>query len=191
MSTNKENEIKTTTEPNSVIESVGPSLPRTSSIPHYKRILIPHDGSAMSDKALSHAIYISKISDSEIVILNVLEHLEGKIPSTVSATLKENEGGGSGIDKGNRDLEITMEGGVKRMIEDRIRLCREAGVKSQISYKLQTGKPVDQIVKLAQEIEADLIVMASSKITSSFSLVGSTTRKVIDSVKKPVLVIHE
>jgi len=145
----------------------------------------------MSDKALSHAIYISKISDSEIVILNVLEHLEGKIPSTVSATLKENEGGGSGIDKGNRDLEITMEGGVKRMIEDRIRLCREAGVKSQISYKLQTGKPVDQIVKLAQEIEADLIVMASSKITSSFSLVGSTTRKVIDSVKKPVLVIHE
>jgi nucleotide-binding universal stress UspA family protein len=37
----------------------------------------------------------------------------------------------------------------------------------------------------------DLVVMASSKITSSVRVLGSTTRKVIRTVKKPVLVIHE
>jgi nucleotide-binding universal stress UspA family protein len=162
-------------------------------IPHYKQILIPHDGSKMSDKALGHAIYLSKISDADIVILNVLEHLEGSVPSSVSATLKEEDErpGVKGLDKGDRDLEITMEGGVKKMIEDRINLCKEAGVKSQISYKLQTGKPVDEIVKLCKEMDIDLIVMASSRITSRFAVVGSTTRKVIDNAKKPVLVIHE
>ena len=187
---NTTSEKGTTTEPESAA-TLPSSTPRTlDAIPHYKRILIPHDGSEMSDKALDHAIYISKISDSEIVILNVLEHLEGSAPSSVSATLK-GEGEAAGLDKADRDLEITVEGRVKQMIEDRIKLCKEAGLKSQISYKLQTGKPVDEIVKLSQEMNIDLIVMASSRITSSLGVIGSTTRKVIDNVKKPVLVIHE
>jgi len=191
--TTEAEETAAATLPSSSTATTTSSSPPLDAIPHYKQILIPHDGSKMSDKALGHAIYLSKISDADIVILNVLEHLEGSVPSSVSATLKEEDErpGVKGLDKGDRDLEITMEGGVKKMIEDRINLCKEAGVKSQISYKLQTGKPVDEIVKLCKEMDIDLIVMASSKITSTFAVVGSTTRKVIDNAKKPVLVIHE
>jgi nucleotide-binding universal stress UspA family protein len=97
------------------------------------KILVPHDRSEMSDKALSHAIYLAKLSDAEIIILNVLERLE-KTDSSVSATLKEGED-----DKSSADLEITMTGEVKQLIEEKMRLCREAGVKSQISYQIQTG----------------------------------------------------
>lgn len=86
----------------------------------------------MSDKALSHAIYLAKLSDAEIIILNVLERLE-KTDSSVSATLKEGED-----DKSSADLEITMTRKVKQLIEEKMRLCREAGVKSQISYQIQT-----------------------------------------------------
>jgi nucleotide-binding universal stress UspA family protein len=157
-------------------------------IPKYKMILIPHDGSEMSDKALSHAIYLSKISDAEIIILNVLDRIGGTDSSAVLATMKGGEGE---LDKVNRDLEITMEGGVKQMIEEKMKLCKEAGVKSQVSYKIQTGKPLDEIVKLSEEMNIDLVVMASSRITSSVRVFGSTTRKVIGTVKKPVLVIHE
>ena len=39
----------------------------------YQKILVSHDGSEMSDKALSHAAYLSKISGAEIVVLNVIE----------------------------------------------------------------------------------------------------------------------
>jgi nucleotide-binding universal stress UspA family protein len=166
------------------------SLPRQSSdaIPKYKMILVPHDGSEISDKALNHAIYLSKVSDAEIIILNVLDRIGSKDSSAVLATMKQGEGEHN---KANKDLEITMEGGVKQMIEEKMKLCKEAGVKSKVSYKIQTGKPLDEIVKLSEEMNIDLVVMASSRIISSIRVLGSTTRKVISTLKKPVLVIHE
>jgi nucleotide-binding universal stress UspA family protein len=174
----------------SSLATASSSLPRQSSdaIPKYKMILVPHDGSEISDKALNHAIYLSKVSDAEIIILNVLDHIGSKDSSAVLATMKRGEGE---RDKANRDLEITMEGGVKQMIEDKMKLCKEAGVKSKVSYKIQTGKPLDEIVKLSEEMNIDLVVMASSRIISSIRVLGSTTRKVISTIKKPVLVIHE
>lgn len=166
------------------------SLQRLSldTIPKYSKLLIPHDGSEMSDRALAHAIYQSKMSGAEIVILNVVEHFESKESSTVTATVK---GERRELDKSRgTDLEITVEGEVKRMIEDKMRLCREAGVTSQLSYKIQTGKPVEEIVKLAEELSVDLIVMASSRIFSSVMVLGSITRKVMDGTKRPVLVVR-
>ena len=166
------------------------SLQRLSldTIPKYSKLLIPHDGSEMSDRALAQAIYQSKMSGAEIVILNVVEHIESKESSTVTATVK---GERRELDKSRgTDLEITVEGEVKRMIEDKIRLCREAGVTSQVSYKIQTGKPVEEIVKLAEELSVDLIVMASSRIFSSVMVLGSITRKVMDGTKRPVLVVR-
>jgi nucleotide-binding universal stress UspA family protein len=78
------------------------------------------------------------------------------------------------------------------MIEDKMRLCQQAGVKSQVSYKVHTGKPVDEIVKLSAEMDPDLIVMASSRTPSlTRTLLGSITRKVIDSVEKQLLIIHK
>jgi nucleotide-binding universal stress UspA family protein len=186
-----DNELQTLDKTHKIEATKPASLQRLSpeAIPKYSRILVPHDGSEISDKALAHAIYQSKISGAEIVILNVVEHIESKESSTVTATAKGEEEGVE-FDRTKRaDLEITVEGEAKRMIEDKIRLCKEAGVTSQISYKIQTGKPVDEIVKLAEEINVDLIVMASSRITSSVMVLGSTTRRVMDGTKKPVLVI--
>jgi nucleotide-binding universal stress UspA family protein len=172
------------------------SQPRVSDANlEYNRILIPHDGSEMSDKALNHAIYLSKISGAEIVIIYVVEHIHNVDSSTVMATSKE-EGGREEekeeVEKSKKeDFEITVEGEVKEMIEDRMRFCKQAGIKSQVSYKIQTGRPVNEIVKLSEDMNVDLIVMASSKIPSlARGLLGSTTRKVIDKVEKPVLIVH-
>src|SRR5919197_4821413 len=160
----------------------------------YNRILVPHDGSQMSDKALNHAIYLSKISGAEIVIIYVVEHIHNVDSSAVLATSKEEgERDDEQVEKSKKEnFEITVEGEVKEMIEARMRLCKQAGVKSQVSYKIQTGKPVDEIVKLSEDMNVDLIVMASGKIPSlARRLLGSITKKVIDSVEKPVLIIHE
>jgi nucleotide-binding universal stress UspA family protein len=163
----------------------------SSNVPdiQYNGILVPHDGSEKSDKALAHAIYLSKLSGAEIIILNVIEHVKETDSSALIAT---SDGEHEGSDKANGKLEVTIYGGVKKMVEEKIRLCKRAGVKSQISYKIQTGKPpVDEIINVAQVMNVDLIIMASSKITSSIKVHGSRTRKVIDSANKPVLVIHE
>jgi nucleotide-binding universal stress UspA family protein len=150
----------------------------------YKKILVLHDGSTMADNALEHAIYLSNISTAEIIILNVLEHLDDVDSSAVMVTSKEeNE-----VKKG--DYEITLEGEVKNMIEEKIRLCKQAGLKGQVSYKIQTGKPAEEIIKVSEEMNIDLLIMASSKSSSLVSrIVGSTVRRVIDNVKNPVLIV--
>ncbi|HET7391796.1 MAG TPA: universal stress protein [Nitrososphaeraceae archaeon] len=171
-----------------------PQISSSYTNPKYKTILVPHDGSKMSDKALNHAIYLSNMSGAEIAILHVLEdiHLDS---TAVLATSKEGtEGAGEvkDIEKSKKQgYEIRVEGEVKEMIEEKMRFCKQAGVKSQVSYKIQTGKAVDEIIKMCEDVNVDLIVIASSRKPSlTTRLLGSTSRKVIDSIEKPVLIIH-
>lgn len=59
------------------------------------------------------------------------------------------------------------------------------------SYIIQSGKTVDKIVAVSEKRNIDLIVMASSRIASTIRILGSTTKGVLNSIRKPVLVIHE
>jgi nucleotide-binding universal stress UspA family protein len=131
----------------------------------YERILVPHDGSEMSDRALRHAVYLSKMSGTEIVILHVIERT------------------------GNFLGRINEEG-IRQMLEKRTNLCRKAGVK-EVSYIIRSGRPADEIVRLVGERYYDLIVMASSRISSTIRIIlGSNAKRVLDSVPKPILVIR-
>ena len=191
--TESENTTKTTTS-SIASQAQSPSAASSYSNPKYNRILVAHDGSENSDKALSHAVYLSNMSGAEIVILHILEHIHKMDSSALLATSKG--GGAKGkedIEKSNKqDYEVRVEGEVKQMIEDKMKFCKQAGVKSQVSYKIQTGNPADEIVTVAEDMNIDLVVMASSRTSPSLArrLLGSTSRKVIDGVEKPVLVIH-
>ena len=78
------------------------------------------------------------------------------------------------------------------MVEQRIKQCKQAGAKNQISYRMQTGKNIaDDILDLSEKMNIDLIIMASSKVTSPIMGLTSATRRVIDGTNRPVLVIHE
>jgi CBS domain-containing protein/nucleotide-binding universal stress UspA family protein len=161
-------------------------------IPKFKRILVPYDASEMSDKALRYAIYLSKVSNSDIFILNVIENyedLKDVLPTTIRA---EQEGN---LDRSNKnggiDLKVRVEGALRKVIEEKIRLCQEAGLKTQVTYEIHTGKASDEIIDLVGQKDFDLIVMASHRITSTIKSLGSTARKVMDNVKKPILLIYE
>jgi nucleotide-binding universal stress UspA family protein len=183
------------------------NIPRLnpSSIPQYKRILVPDDNSEWSDKALSHAIYLSNTTGAEIVILNVVKDI-GKIqPTTISATtIQEEPEIGEEKEVTNKsiaiadntintkkDIELTIEGSAEQMMEERISLCKQAGAKNKISYKMHTGKKlVEEILDLSKNMNIDLIIMTSSKVTSPLLGLASVTRKIIDGSKNPVLVIN-
>jgi nucleotide-binding universal stress UspA family protein len=185
------NKLEDTTTITSTSTSSKPQVSSSYINPQYTRILVPHDGSEMSDRALSHAAYLSKTTGAEIVILHVVEHIAKIDSSSLLATSKGGEGEKDIEKSENQDFEIRVEGGAKQMIEEKMRFCKQAGVKSQVSYRIQTGKPVDEIVKLSDDVNADLIVMASKRISSIVKGLGSTARKVIDAVERPVLVVHE
>ncbi len=163
----------------------------------YKKILVPvpHDNTEMSDKALGHAIYLANATGSEIIILFVVE----KIEDISDTTFVGSDSGSEGVvnEERNRDDEdvqmitVTAQGEVKKMIEEKLNLSKAAGIKGQISYRLTTGKSVeDEIANLAGTGDIDLIVMTSDTISSSIRSFGSTARKVIDNVDVPVMIIH-
>lgn len=164
------------------------------SIPKFMRILVPYDASEMSDKALKYAIYLSKISNSHIFILNVIENYEDLkevLPTTIRAEQEKKLESSDRNDQQGVDIKVSVEGALRKVIEEKIRLCQEAGLDTQITCEIHTGKASDEIINLAGSKDFDLIVMASHRITSTFKSLGSTARKVMDNVKKPILLIHE
>jgi len=97
----------------------------------YETILVPHDGSTMADIALKHAIYLSDISRAEIIILNLVEDIDSVDSSAVLVTSRERN-------ETRNNYEIKLEGEVKSMVEEKIRLCKQVGlkVKYHIKHKL-------------------------------------------------------
>jgi nucleotide-binding universal stress UspA family protein len=152
----------------------------------YRRILVPHDGSEMSDRAFKHAMYVAKMANAEIVIFHVME-TDSIPPSTLLAFIKP----GAGLEEAREEVRTIFEGAVGRMLDERVQAAKASGINA-VSYKISSGKPADAIVIESEEAsEYDLIVMSSSRIASSIRALGSTARRVLDSTKKPVLLIHE
>lgn len=161
-----------------------------SEVPLFQKILVPYDGSKMSDKALSYAIYLSKISHSDIFILNVVEKYDD-LRDVLPTTIKAEFGQETHWDKiPNKDLQVKIGGVLRRIIEDKVRLCKEAGVVKNIAFEIRTGNAADEIIKVANQTKFDVIVMASHRLTLTMRGIGSTARKVIDTIKTPVLVIY-
>jgi nucleotide-binding universal stress UspA family protein len=95
------------------------------------------------------------------------------------------------LEKAKEELKNAVETGVRKILEEKVRICREEGKINRVSYKIEAGKPVDEIVHIAEENNYDLIIMASSRISSSIRLLGSTAKGVIDSIRSPVMIIHD
>ncbi len=155
-----------------------------SNIPSYTKILVPHDGKEISDKALSHAIYLSNLSGAEIVILRIIEDID-KLGDT-SVNVSQNN---KAIDN-QKGFEHNIQGELVNAMEQKIQKCVEAGSKNKISYEIKAGHVVDEIVKAGQENNYDLIVMTTSHLDSWVRSLFSETRKIISNINIPVLIIH-
>ncbi len=141
----------------------------------------------MSDRALRHAVYLANLSGAELVIMHVLEP-ELIPPSALLAFIKPETGGG--LEAAKENLRNTLESGAIKMLEERIKAGNITEA-TKASYVIKTGKPVDEIVNESERGNYDIVVMASSRIASRVRVLGSNARRLLDSVTKPVLLIHE
>ena len=154
-----------------------------SNVPSYTKILVPHDGKKMSDKALSHAIYISNLSGAEIVILRIIEDID-KLGDT-SVNISQNK-----ATDNKKGFEHNIQGELVNTMEQKIKKCVEAGSKNKISYEIKAGRVVDEIVKACEETNYDLIVMTTSHLDSWVRSLFSETRKILSNLNTPVLIIQ-
>ena len=146
----------------------------------FKNILCPIDMHPRSIMALKKAITIAHQFDSKITLLSIHEEFVSKekmIMSRVSVSAL-----GEKFKKIATEAKNEMKSLVKDLEADDI----------DCVYMLRDGKPSDIILKISDEINADLVVMGTNgKDSLSDFILGSTAQNVIQSSKCPVLVMPE
>jgi len=144
----------------------------------FKHILIPTDGSPLSEKAIAAGIALAKESGARITGYHVLE----AVPARLYAYPYRGE------EEAIAEFEERRQEAARKHIDELARNARKQGV--AFEPLVQTARtPYEGIVKAAQERDCDLILMSSHGRRGLARLaVGSVTDKVIQMSKVPVLV---
>jgi len=173
------------------LESSGIS---NKNIPKLTKILVTYDGKNDSDQVFNHAVSLSNYSSgAELSILRIIEYFEDLYDISV-------KGSGEGEDEGKRTdvstsnnlgqkMNREIHGEIIDEIEGKIKKCKEAGCKNEISYKIRTGKVIDEIVDEVKEGNYDLVILRSSNIDSWVKSLFSDTRKIMHNINVPVLLV--
>jgi nucleotide-binding universal stress UspA family protein len=147
----------------------------------YKHIMIPYDGSELSDKALNEAIALAKSEGSKITLCYVVtpHHLL--------------LGGGRavpGLKRLEHQYAEEIEQETRQMLDVACQRAAVAGVACATLLEHGTA-PHESINEAAGRLKCDLIVMASHGRRGVDALVvGSQTIKVLTHTTIPVLVVR-
>ena len=144
----------------------------------YKHILVPTDGSKLSDAAVKEAVGLAKLLGAKVTLLHVVPEQIWPVYAE-SAVLIENYS------------RNEMRAESKRQAEDLLqKAAKKAGVAVN-TVQMFSDVPYEAIIKTATKQKCDLIVMSSHgrKGFAGF-LLGSETQKVLTHSKVPVLVVR-
>jgi len=157
-------------------------------IPNIKKILYPTDLSENAKHAFSYAADLAQRYDAMVTILYVMEDMNYAVEFQVRGML-----GGKEWERVKSEKRDQLTQKIKSKIED---FCRE--MDSQIDscrrmvedIQITGGNPAEEILDVAKNIEADMIVMGSHGYNILLgALIGSTARKVVRNSEIPVLVV--
>ena len=133
----------------------------------YRNIICPIDGSELGDLALEQAAYISKISNAKLIVLYVLDKWY-KARDVASESPEWEAVHQEWLDEG------------KKIINERKALLEREGCRN-FEMVERDGDIAYEIIGLALELRAELIVMASHRYSPVGKLFHGST---IDSVTK-------
>jgi nucleotide-binding universal stress UspA family protein len=143
----------------------------------FRKIVCPVDFSGPSVAALHHALRLAEESAAEITVLHVLEWLAEEEPGAKMV--------GFDVPEFRRHLE--------RDAWERICTLVPAAARDwcQPREEVVGGRPWREILRVARERQADLVVMGvRGRNSVDLALFGSTTHHVVRGAKCPVLVVH-
>jgi nucleotide-binding universal stress UspA family protein len=165
-----------------------------ASFPSFGRILVAYDRMELSKRALSYAAYFSKVADSEIVLVNVVKanrDLKKVLPLSINADLDGNKEREQSTMPRSEPQVMLKNRLLQEIVEEMTTACKAAGLTKKVTYEIRIGDPADEIINLSNITSFDLIIMGSRKIASRIQSIGSTTRKVITTVRAPLLIVQK
>ncbi len=139
----------------------------------YRKILIPTDGSASAQTAVSSGLDMAKRLNADVTIISIVDM---RAPISIQQ--------GIGIP----DQYAYQQGAADAAAEAALKLAKEMGVRATTIVK--RGSPAYDIIEESKK--HDLIVMATKGRTGvAHFLIGSVAEKVVRFAACPVLVIRK
>ena len=140
----------------------------------FKKILLPLDGSAMSERAIDAAEEMAMGSGAEVLLLKVVPSPLGKAPEAGQA--EESNAFTESVNRSKAYLEKFA--------------ARFAGKSVKSRILVPSGEPYAEILATAHKEDVDCIVMSTHGGSAlSRVLLGSTAEKVVYTTKRPVMLI--
>lgn len=146
----------------------------------YSHLLVPVDGSDLSDQAVNKAVDLARALGARITFV----HAEPGLPVALA-------GLGEQVDPRTLDMLVNVSRQQTReMLESACQSATLAGVSAE-GHSTMNPMPHQAIVETARAVGADLIVMAShGRRGLGALLLGSETQKVLTYSPIPVLVVR-
>lgn len=158
-------------------------------LPDVKKILYVSDLESGSRPAFRAAVSLcGHYGESQITYLHVIESLSGTTRSVLS-NMMEKEEMDELLAKGVEQLSQKIQERIERFCEQELEEHEVLSLKN-IDARVEEGTPWRTILTVADEIDADVIVMGTRKHSSiGQMLLGSTATKTLSHSKRPVLVV--
>lgn len=146
----------------------------------YQRILVATDGSALSDKAVTHAIDLATVCKAELVALTVVpRYPQGYFEGGIAMPLEEVQ-----------RIEAVWAEQSQAAVDKVKQLATGKGVVAK-GVTIKSDLIADAIIAAAEKHGADLLVMAShGRKGIKRLLLGSETQHVLTHATVPVLVLR-
>jgi nucleotide-binding universal stress UspA family protein len=152
----------------------------------FSSILMPHDGSEMSDKALDEATKFAKLFSSKIILLHVVDE-KFTPPSILLSFIKER----ASLKEAKAKLLAVLKIGVKNMLRDRKEKI-QMGSGIDVNIEIAVGSPFKEIVKVAKSENVGIIIMGSRRFKGigKIRALGSVAMRVTRTAACPVMLVH-
>jgi nucleotide-binding universal stress UspA family protein len=150
------------------------------------KILLPHDGTEISDKALEKSKEFVKAFNAELYIFHIIEHS----PLPPSLILDKDK---QSIAESRRDIANKLKEGWLKMTKEKIDpLLEKENINFNIIVSTEEQPISEQILKFALENKIDLIIIGSQRLSkiSKIKALGSVSRRVSENVDCPIMIIH-
>lgn len=145
----------------------------------FRRILCAADLTHASERTLDVALSVASEDDGWITLLHVVESLPGETAGRLYLAVPE-------IGPLRRDLMEQARAQLRKAVPDQARdFC-------DVSERVEVGAAWSQILRVAEEMDADLIVMgAHTRGALGRMFFGSTASHVVRRAACPVLIVQE
>jgi nucleotide-binding universal stress UspA family protein len=150
------------------------------------KILLPHDGTEISDKVLEKSKEFAKAFNAELYILHVIEH----IPIPPSLILGNER---QWIAESRRSIAKKLKEGWLKMAKEKINpVLEKENIKFNTSVLTDEQPLSEQILKFASDNKVNLIIVGSKRLNkiSKIKALGSVSRRISENADCPVMIIH-